>query len=171
MINFRLDDGHRHHTQIPFLDVGTLPFAHDTILPRVHASKSAPTAARRGACCGTLNLLVALVIGLSCLGSAGLVASSIYSIGEAVRSAEEEVSPVLTAFLPSLKHAGDVLGSASRASSNVERLVNHSITATDAAVPAMERAVAMIDNTALLMDRMARLAKSPTLRVQMGDDP
>lgn len=114
--------------------------------------------------------LMTFVLALSCIGGATVISLSFYSVADAIIETERIIDPVLTASIPLVRHAGSVMDQAQQASATVGVLLNHSIAAADAAAPAVRRATAMLDSSAILVERMARLARHPTLRVEMDSD-
>ena len=117
-----------------------------------------------------MTLIAAMVISVSCLGAAGLLATSIFSVARVIAEAESAVDPVLQAALPSLKHAGEVMATAARSSGAVERLINHTVTAADETVPAIRGAAAALEGSTVLVRRLSRLVSHPSIRVQMEPD-
>jgi hypothetical protein len=118
----------------------------------------------------SIMTLMMLVLALSCIGGAAVISLSVYRVADAIIETERIIDPAMTAAVPLVRHASAVMAEARLASVSVGALLNHSVAAADAAVPAIERAVSMLNATSLLMERMARLARHPTLRVQMDSD-
>lgn len=127
--------------------------------------------------CGTFRFrrtsiltLVMCVLALSCIGGASVISLSFFRVASAIRETERIIDPALTAALPMVRSVGGIMEDARQASSTVGALLNRSVTAADAVGPAILRATAMLNATTVLVDRMARLARHPTLRVQMESD-
>lgn len=127
--------------------------------------------------CGTFRVrrtsiltLMMFVLALSCIGGAAVISLSFYYVADAIVETERVIDPALTAALPLVRHAGAVMEEARQASSSVGALLNHTVAAADAAVPAVQRAAYMLNATSLLVERMARLARHPTVHLQMDSD-
>ena len=118
----------------------------------------------------SIMTLMMLVLALSCIGGAAVISISFYHVADAIIETERVIDPALTAAVPMINHASSVMEQARLASRGVGALLNHSVVAAASAAPAMERAINMLNATSLLMERMARLARHPTLRVQMDSD-
>jgi hypothetical protein len=110
------------------------------------------------------------MVSLSCLAGAIIIGSAIYSMSLSIRNTTERVDPFLIAARPSLEHATEVMASARRASTIVERLVNHSVEVADASVPTVRNAARMLNETTILMQRMSRIAKHPSLHLVVDTD-
>lgn len=118
--------------------------------------------AMRGVGCSNVAILAGA---LACVAAAGIIGVSIYLTGR-------RLQPALEASLPILTNAGSLLGSVERmgglsGGGTVAALIDRSVSAADAALPAVERAAAMINHTSQLIERVNQLARHPTLRIDL----
>ena len=113
-----------------------------------------------------------LVFGLSCVVAGALVGGGIWSIAgsvdRAIARGSIQLEPALKAAVPVVQTAGHILGNVDRASNSAEALLNRTVAAAAAALPAVERAAAMMNTTTQLIDRFNQIARRPSLQIDLG---
>lgn len=161
----------------PRSEHGRYGTAYHAIPPHIPGKQSLPSYHgdphdRRGA--AHCSMPFALVFGLSCIVAGALVGAGIYAVSNAVDRAVVEGSsrldPALAAAIPAVESARQILGKVDHASTSAEALLNRTVLAAAAALPAVERAAAMMNTTTQLMERFNQLARKPSLRIDLAPD-
>ena len=82
--------------------------------------------------------------------------------------AAEGAAPVVDVILPTMQSAQELMGHANVAAHSLDDLMNASVVAVEHAVPAADRVVTMLDETAGLVDRVNRLVAKPSITLSMS---
>ena len=105
-----------------------------------------------------------LALSIACVVATIIVSAAIYVTGQ-------RLQPALSASVPVMTNAGTLLDRMQAMEGGaVSALIENSVSAATHAIPAVERAAIMLNQTSSLIERMNQLLKRPSLRIDLAPD-